>query len=108
MKRSLLLTLAIGLASALLYAGPAKRVPVKRTQADGTVVTVLLTGDEHFHFHTTEDGIPVCEAENGSFYYARLADGKLTPTAQLVHPAEQRTAAETEFLKTNRLNVQDV
>ena len=108
MKRSLLLTLAIGLASALLYAGPAKRVPVKRTQADGTVVTVLLTGDEHFHFHTTEDGIPVCEAENGSFYYARLADGKLTPTAQLVHPAEQRTATETEFLKTNRLNVQDV
>ena len=108
MKRSLLLTLAIGLASALLYAGPAKRVPVKRTQADGTVVTVLLTGDEHFHFHTTEDGIPVCEATDGSFYYAQLQDGKLMPTAQLVHATAQRTAAETDFLKTNKLSVQDV
>ena len=49
MKRSLLLTLAIGLASALLYAGPAKRVPkmkklLKFEIADGLENRTIVSG----------------------------------------------------------------
>ena len=56
MKKTLLLlfitiSLAVG-----VYAAKAIKKPLLITQADGTTITVLLNGDEHYKWYTTLDG----------------------------------------------------
>ena len=83
---------------AQMSAVPAK--PVKRTvqQSDGTTLTIMLHGDENFHFYTTLDGIPVVEDANGSFSYATVQNGLLAASRQLAHNAETRTTAEANYV----------
>lgn len=89
------------LASLLLlgaWAVPAKRTPRVVTQADGTQLTIVQIGDEHFHTYLTLDGIPVKRASDGSFYYARLAGESLVATKQLAHHEGLRSEAELAFI----------
>ncbi len=63
-------------------------------QADGTVLTVVLHGDEDFHYYTTTDGILLVQ-QGGAYYVASTGtDGRLSATPHLAHNASQRTAAE--------------
>lgn len=56
-------------------AAPAKRQPFKVTNSDGTTLTIMLCGDENFHFYATTDGVPVIRKENGDFRLApEIAD----------------------------------
>ncbi len=66
MKKILTFLFAIGLtltASAI----PAKRGFVTVTNSDGTSFKISLYGDESFHFHVTEDGVPVRKNANGDW-----------------------------------------
>ena len=56
--------------AAWIAAAPAKRLPFKVTNSDGTTLTIMLCGDENFHFYTTTDGVPVIRKENGDFRLA--------------------------------------
>ena len=47
---------------------PAKRGVRTFTQADGTVISVSLVGDERFHTFITEDGLAVERKADGNFY----------------------------------------
>lgn len=66
MKRIFILALGIAL-TASLYAVPAYRGPIEKTQADGSTITVYQHGDEHFHYYTLADGTRVQQNEQGMF-----------------------------------------
>lgn len=60
--------LALGLlASAASYAVPAKRIKTAVKQPDGTSLIITVRGDEHFHFTSTEDGMPLIQATDGAY-----------------------------------------
>ena len=64
---------------------PAQR-GVKRTvpQADGTKLTLNLRGDEHLHYFTADNGLPVVRNAVGNYCYAEVRAEGLVPTSQLV------------------------
>lgn len=66
MKRIFILILGIAL-TASLYAVPAYRGPIEKTQADGSTITVYQHGDEHFHYYTLADGTWVKKNAEGMF-----------------------------------------
>lgn len=58
MRRKLLFFSAL-LAAQTAFAIPALPVWQQHRQADGTVITYKLVGDEHFNFAVTRDNIPL-------------------------------------------------
>lgn len=94
--------LALGLlASAASHAVPAKRIKTAVKQPDGTSLIITVRGDEHFHFTSTEDGMPLIQATDGAYCYAVLdKDGRLAPSSQIAHSPSARSAQELSFLRT--------
>lgn len=94
--------LALGLlASAASHAVPAKRIKTAVKQPDGTSLIITVRGDEHFHFTSTEDGMPLVQATDGAYCYALLDnDGRLAPSSQIAHSPSARSALELGFLRT--------
>ncbi|MBQ8046397.1 MAG: M6 family metalloprotease domain-containing protein [Prevotella sp.] len=98
MKRFLLSVIASLLIVSGIQAAKANSQPMTFTQPDGSKVTVVLHGDEHFHWYTTSDGV-IINYVNGAFYVANIeADGTTYPTTQLVHDAELRTQKELSII----------
>ena len=79
--------------ASVMMAVPAHRSWHFYQQADGTLLELMLIGDEHFHYYMTRDNVPVVD-ENNAFYYAKVENGKLMPTTQLVHEQSIRTIGE--------------
>lgn len=86
-------TIALG-----VNAVPARRVQHVITQPDGTRLTITLQGDEHFHYFTTTDGVPVIRTADGSFRYAQLQGTTLKASTLVAHEATQRTSDELSLL----------
>ena len=82
-----------------LYAAPANRKPMLVKQSDGTILSIVMQGDEALHFYTTLDGKYVVKGENGDFFYATysIEDGFVS-TGTLAHDAANRTETEKELL----------
>ncbi len=92
--KKIVLTVILNLLCLTAWCAKAISEPTTVTQKDGTQVTVILFGDEHFHYVTTSDGVLLYQ-EGTDFFVARTdADGQLYPTRQLAHNKEQRTPAE--------------
>lgn len=68
-------------------------------QPDGTVISLIAKGDEHFNYLTTEDGALVQRGPDGWFYYGYFDDeGIIRPSAYLVGkqaPASVLSAARS-------------
>lgn len=82
----------------------ANAIPTRRTmklrQIDGTTITVTLVGDEFFHYHLTDDSIPVVGKGNDEgWYYAKVENGFLTPSDILVHDRVYRSSQEKSFVE---------
>ena len=90
--------LALGLMCLVARAIPADPTPVKVAQPDGTTLTIVLHGDEFYHFTTTLDGYTVVRNDKGLYTYARVEGDKLVPTSMVAHDAAQRSAAERASL----------
>lgn len=81
------------------WAVPAKRVIRTVDQGDGTSLSVVLCGDEHFHCFATSDGLPLVQQADGTYAYARIdSSGALATTGILAHEPLQRSWDETAFL----------
>ena len=99
MSKRFLTLAAMFMLAASAFAVPAKRVKRQVQQPDGSVLTVMLRGDENFHYTSTEDGQPLVQRADGAYCYATLdSDGKLTASAQVAHDVKSRGAAELSFL----------
>ena len=83
---------------------PAKYRPFKVTNSDGTELTIVLRGDESFHFYTTEEGIPVSTDENGDY---RLApELKETLANQWAERKQQRNVRRVQRGNQTRVRSQ--
>lgn len=99
MSKRFLTLAAMFMLAASAFAVPAKRVKRQVQQPDGSVLTVMLRGDENFHYTSTEDGQPLVQRADGAYCYATLdSNAKLTASAQVAHDVESRGAAELSFL----------
>lgn len=86
--------------SNVLLAIPAKRMNQNFTQPDGSNVTIILQGDEHFSFYSTTDGVMLKKDNNGYMRYA-VADtnGNLIPGKLAAQDPETRSAEATAYIK---------
>ncbi|MFV0267962.1 MAG: M6 family metalloprotease domain-containing protein, partial [Draconibacterium sp.] len=70
-------------------------------QPDGSKLTIMLKGDEFFHWTESEDGLIIMRNANDIFEYAKVdASGEIVLSGIKVHDISTRTASEVEFLKT--------
>ena len=99
MKRIYLFLLMVCFAVSMI-AAPAYRKPFSVKQSDGTVLTVVLTGDEALHYYTTSDGVPLVKDVNGDFYYATFSNGGFVSTKCLAHNNGNRSAEEKGLLSS--------
>lgn len=99
MSKRFLTLAAVFMLAASAFAVPAKRVKRQVQQPDGSVLTVMLRGDENFHYTSTEDGQPLVQRADGAYCYATLdAGGMLTASSQVAHNEGSRGAGELAFL----------
>ncbi|QUB69020.1 M6 family metalloprotease domain-containing protein [Prevotella melaninogenica] len=87
------------LCSLTTWAAKAESIPVQVRQADGTVITVILRGDEHINWYTTLDGVLLVQGEDNNYYIGQVErNGKLIATKQLAHEALSRSQAERNLI----------
>ena len=105
-----ILLLIISFLSIQLNAAPAYPRPMQVKQKDGSMLQVLLQGDEWTHCFFTLDGVPVVRAEDESYYYAISAqeDASWVASNVLAHEADNRSAEESAFVKEHSLPIVQV
>lgn len=88
------------LCNVALWAVPARRAPLKVTQPDGTVITIVLNGDEHFRYLTTDDGLLIKRSIDGFYRFALMnSEGEIKETSFICREASQRSKAENIFIQ---------
>ena len=82
-----------------VFAIPANRKPFVVKQSDGTMLSVVLNGDEAMSFYTTLDGKYIVKENNGDFCYATFSsEGRFVSTGVIAHDKEKRNDVENELL----------
>ena len=97
--KQLSLIICLMLCSLTTWAAKAESIPVQVRQADGSVVTVILRGDEHINWYTTLDGVLLVQGEDNNYYIGKVEkSGNLIATKQLAHEAHTRLQAERNLI----------
>lgn len=96
-KRLLVLASSLALAVSL-WAIPARRMTQIVKQPDGTSLSITLQGDEHFHYISTTDGLPLFRTATGAYCYATINGKTLKPSSMIAHEASLRTNEELQFI----------
>ena len=87
------------LCSLTTWAAKAESIPVQVRQADGSVITVILRGDEHITWYTTLDGVLLVQGTDNNYYIGKVEkSGNLIATQQLAHEALTRSQAERNLI----------
>ena len=87
------------LCSLTTWAAKAESIPVQVRQADGSVITVILRGDEHINWYTTLDGVLLVQGADNNYYIGKVEkSGNLIATKQLAHEALTRSQAELNLI----------
>ena len=90
--RKIFLTLIAAAMTIGAAAIPARRAPFTVTQKDGTVITLMMVGDEHFHyFINVDNGKSMLQRADGDFYFASE-----TELAPMRAAADKRRALANE------------
>jgi M6 family metalloprotease-like protein len=96
----LFLLLALQLNIVASWAVPACPYPVQYKQPDGSLITILLKGDERVNWATSPDGYSLLLNKEGFYEYAsKNAVGDLNLSGVRVHDEVQRTQTEINLLK---------
>ena len=84
-----------------LFAIPAIPYPVTFTQPNGDTLTVMVKGDERFHWHESMDGYTLLFNQDKYLTYAQLDDdGNLQPSRLIAQNMDQRDMVSRSFLNT--------
>ena len=102
MKKVLFVFLCVLFLSCRIYAIPARPVPVKVVQSDGSSLDVCLRGDERFHFMTTMDNMPIVQSEDGNFYYAIKRGDNFECSRFIAHNIKERSNEEIEYINSSQ------
>ena len=75
--------------------------PVNVSQSDGTVLTLVMKGDERVAWAKTMDNYTLMRDKNSNFVYA-MSDGRggMIPSSFIAHNVGERTTEELNFLTT--------
>ena len=97
--KQLSLIVSLMLCSLTTWAAKAESIPVQVRQADGSVITVILRGDEHINWYTTLDGVLLVQGADHNYYIGKVEkSGNLIATQQLAHEALTRSQAERNLI----------
>lgn len=97
--KQLSLIVCLMLCSLTTWAAKAESIPVQVRQADGSVITVILRGDEHINWYTTLDGVLLVQGADNNYYIGKVEkSGNLIATQQLAHEALTRSQAECNLI----------
>lgn len=110
MKKNLIIFISLIsiILSSDLFAVPACPDPLQIKQPDGTILTVVLKGDEFFNYYVTEDGYPIVKDDAGIFNYASIdQSGRKIDTKVKANNEALRSKTEKEFINT-LTNIPDV
>ena len=81
---------------------PARLAPIHVVQNDSSELTIYLRGDESFHYFVTDDGVPLLQGEDMSYYYAASQNSILTNSGILAHRKELRDFEEHQFIRKHK------
>ena len=97
--KQLSLIVCLMLCSLTTWAAKAESIPVQVRQADGSVITVILRGDEHINWYTTLDGVLLVQGADNNYYIGKVEkSGNLIATKQLAHEALIRSQVERNLI----------
>ena len=97
--KQLSLIVCLMLCSLTTWAAKAESIPVQVRQTDGSVITVILRGDEHINWYTTLDGVLLVQGVDNNYYIGKVEkSGNLIATQQLAHEALTRSQAERNLI----------
>ena len=97
--KQLSLIVCLMLCSLTTWAAKAESISVQVRQADGSVITVILRGDEHINWYTTLDGVLLVQGVDNNYYIGKVEkSGNLIATKQLAHEALTRSQAERNLI----------
>ena len=97
--KQLTIFVCLMLCSLTTWAAKAESIPVQVRQADGSVITVILRGDEHINWYTTLDGVLLVQGADNNYYIGKVEkSGNLIATKQLAHEALTRSQAERNLI----------
>lgn len=97
--KQLSLIVCLMFCSLTTWAAKAESIPVQVRQADGSVITVILRGDEHINWYTTLDGVLLVQGADNNYYIGKVEkSGNLIATKQLAHEAQTRSQAERNLI----------
>ncbi len=97
--KQLLLIICLTLYSLTNWAAKADTTPIQVRQADGSVITVILRGDEHINWYTTLDGVLLVQGVDNNYYIGKIdKSGKLIATKQLAHESVSRSQTERNLI----------
>lgn len=85
------------------YGAKAIHEPFIVNQPDGTRLTVVLRGDEYFHWYATTDGVLLYPTDQHFVIADVQANGTLQPTRHIAHNSPARSSEEIAVaIKQNR------
>ncbi len=79
------------------WAVKAYPLPVEVRQPDGSMLTVVLHGDEDFHYYTTLDDVLLVQQDGAYYIGTTTHSGELVATTQLAHNALERSLSERKL-----------
>lgn len=101
LKLQLVLLFVFALYLPCVVAVPAYRGQISYRQPDGSILSIILHGDEFFNFRTTSDGYLLANGEDGYLYYGKFDDnGTIKSLNRKANNKEKRTASEKSFVST--------
>ncbi len=97
--RPILVLLLLAASVGYSHAGPASQEPVEIVQPDGSKLTILMHGDEFFHWATTIDGYTLLLNDKGYYEYAQKDEhGNLVLSGIIARNASARSGqGQREF-----------
>jgi len=99
MRKIVLVALAV-LLSIVAYSAPAYPGLITVNQADGSVISFYLHGDENFSYMTSEDGYLLARNEAGLMEYGDFSNGKyVVPTGVAAHNELHRSLTEQMYVR---------
>lgn len=96
--KKILFLLIFALVATSSFASKANSLPAVVSQPDGTMLTVLLQGDENISWYTTTDGMLLVKRGNGYYVAQVKADGSLAASSLLAHGPAMRGTEETNMM----------
>lgn len=98
MKKRIYLVFVLVFVTVEIFCVSSRRNIIKQVQSDGTYVSLILCGDEHFHYFMTLDSIPVFEKSIG-YCYGSVKNNKLVVSDDLAHDRLDRINKEKKYLE---------